>query len=317
MSDYREVKKNAFDNGILLDYCGSDERYYYNGLYIDLCGLSAEDYINATKFPCCSGGDNGGGDSPITPQPTATTKETLTLLFTYEDNGDGTYTSIVKADPTPKQNVEIEYIIQDEGGDITINGEITPSINPFVYSSKKFNAMYNIVGETQKSIDITNNEYYNEVILKTGDEISYFGFINSTALADIENYDFSSFNSKTINDQLTDIEVILPPFNGDKDPNDMTDEEYEEFANNNSYLITLLVDEAEWDDNSVFIADPTENNITDTFVKIASNIEVNGKKYCCLSKASDYGISYDTLTLMAFVNDNYEPLDIKFKLKIQ
>lgn len=51
------------ENGIFLDWCGDDTRYYYNGSYVDLCGMSPEEYM---KRWCCNGSDddNGGNSNP-------------------------------------------------------------------------------------------------------------------------------------------------------------------------------------------------------------------------------------------------------------
>lgn len=312
MSDYRDIKKNAHEEGILLDYCGSDERYYFNGVYVDLCGMSADDYMKSTQFDCeCTGG--------TTPSDTATTKETITILFTYTKNEDGTFTSIVEANPAPKQDIEVSYIIQsNDDGEIPINGIITPSENPFIYTGMTFKSMYNIVGEEQHSIDVNDNEYYDEVILETGDEIAYYGFINSTALTEISSYDFSTLFNNTINDELTEVTLTLPEWNGEgNDPGNMDESEYAEFCKNNSYILALLFNEDDWDNNNVVITDPSENDITNTFVKIANNITINSGNFCVVAKMNDSGISYDTITLMSFINDNYEPLDVTFKLKIQ
>lgn len=46
------------ENGLFLDWCGDDTRYYYNGSYVDLCGMSPEDYMK--NWSCCNGGDNEG-----------------------------------------------------------------------------------------------------------------------------------------------------------------------------------------------------------------------------------------------------------------
>jgi hypothetical protein len=45
------------EDGLFLDWCNSDVRYYYNGSYLDLCGLPPEEYMK-NWFCCC--GENGG-----------------------------------------------------------------------------------------------------------------------------------------------------------------------------------------------------------------------------------------------------------------
>lgn len=307
MRDFKDIEKNAMEKGILLDYCGSDERYYYNGMYIDLCGMSAEDYMNATIFKCeCGGGGN------VNPPTTSTTKETMTLTITYRKNDDGTFSSVVKANPTPKQDIEVSYILQtDTDGDVEVRGTVTPSVNPFVYADKTFDKMYNIVGEQQHSIDVTNNEFYDKVYIETGDEVSYYGFVNSKALNDLQNYDFTSLDSQTINDELTPFTMTLPKWGDmENDPGIMSDEEYELFKKDNSYLIVILVDEKKWNSNMIQIANANNDNITESFIEIRNNITIEGDKYCALTKSNDDG------SIMVIVNDNYEDMDITYKVKI-
>jgi hypothetical protein len=43
MNDPRAVM--VAENGVFLDWCGDDTRYYYNGAYIDLCGMTPEEYM--------------------------------------------------------------------------------------------------------------------------------------------------------------------------------------------------------------------------------------------------------------------------------
>ena len=56
------------ENGVFLDWCGDDTRYYYNGSYLDLCGMSPEEYMK--NWSCCDGDDNGDneGDVPTNPR---------------------------------------------------------------------------------------------------------------------------------------------------------------------------------------------------------------------------------------------------------
>lgn len=77
MSDYRDIIKNAIENGIILDSCGSDERHYVWGRYIDLCEMAVEDAIPLGPEDC-------GGGKP------SKTKNTITLLMA--EGSQGTYT---------------------------------------------------------------------------------------------------------------------------------------------------------------------------------------------------------------------------------
>ena len=55
------------ENGIFLDWCGDNVRYYYNGSYVDLCGMTPEEYM---KRWCCGGG-SGNTDEPTTSRKNA------------------------------------------------------------------------------------------------------------------------------------------------------------------------------------------------------------------------------------------------------
>lgn len=47
MANYMNDPRAAMvaENGVFLDWCGDDTRYYYNGAYVDLCGMTPEEYM--------------------------------------------------------------------------------------------------------------------------------------------------------------------------------------------------------------------------------------------------------------------------------
>ena len=64
------------ENGVFLDWCGDDTRYYYNGSYVDLCGMSPEEYMK--NWFCCGENNGGGGSTDVTKNAIVLTQQSTT-----------------------------------------------------------------------------------------------------------------------------------------------------------------------------------------------------------------------------------------------
>ena len=58
MGNFNDTIIDAMENGILLDKCGSAERYYDFGVYHDFCGMTPQEILENMK--------NAGGGIYVT-----------------------------------------------------------------------------------------------------------------------------------------------------------------------------------------------------------------------------------------------------------
>lgn len=227
MSNYNEIIKNSKEKGILLDYCGSNERYYYNGLYTDLCGMSVQDYINSTLL---NGDFNNNGDDTITP-----TKKINTITFTLNSEKN----LVVYANNAPKTDITISFVC--EGNNLNV-------VIPF-NSGEIVNTNYKPSGETINinNVSITPSEddtykYGDYKIVNNAQPKTYtiyYNMLNTISYGDVSNTDIINFENIEASYQEQEIIFMLPPTNENVD--DLPEEEYLEWENNNSYYKSIIV----------------------------------------------------------------------------
>lgn len=117
MGNFNDTIIDAMENGILLDKCGSAERYYDFGVYHDFCGMTPQEILENMKNAGC-----GGGGSSTT--------------YTFTQVVDGVKTTI-KAETGTLQTVTCDYssIYPAEG--YTISWSI-PSTVTIIESGETF-----------------------------------------------------------------------------------------------------------------------------------------------------------------------------------
>lgn len=127
MNDPRETMVSK--NGIFLDWCGDDTRYYYNGSYVDLCGMSPEEYMK--RWDCC----DDDSDDTLKKNPIV-----LTQIPTINENTGMEAVEIVATALKPVAsnitvNMTVEYmdestntIISEETAIIILIGQKTGKI---------------------------------------------------------------------------------------------------------------------------------------------------------------------------------------------
>ncbi len=229
MSNYSEIIKNSKEKGILLDFCGSDERHYYNGLYTDLCGMSVEDYINSTLHVCGTN-NNGGTTEPV--------KKINTITFTLNSEKY----LVVYANNAPKTDITISFVCEGNELNVTI-----PSNNAEIITTN-----YKPTGETinieNVGITPTEDENYKYGDYKINDVAivknytMYYNMVNILNIGSVSETDIVNYDNVVLSETEQDITFILPASKENVD--DLSDEEYIKWESNNSYnkIIAVPID---------------------------------------------------------------------------
>lgn len=230
MSNFKDTLQTAIDNGILLDYCGSAERMKYNGLYTDLCGMPLEEY---TKPYCpCNGGGGNNDDNP--------TKGNLVLTLSYADNGDGTFSPVVKADKTVLNDALLNIVIDGKNLNLTIAKGETSAKSSETFKEKIPATSFKVGNETELL------DYYNKITtidstMEKESEYIYSAYINqkdASQIASINSYDFeiSTANSFEISDNEIAVDFIIPSYTSEEP---VDDDEYNNWLLENAYGLLL------------------------------------------------------------------------------
>lgn len=227
MSEYNEVMKRSKKDGILLDYCGSDERYYYNGLYTDLCGLSVDDFIKSTLLNC-----NGGGNNDT---PGEIIKTLNTIIFSINSNGN----LIVYPNKTPKTNIKVTFTCESMSSTIILPANSTSVVNT------NYTPVNNELTVTNVSIEPSEDDLYKygDYKVEKNEPMKsftiYYNMVNSLTSDKLTNNDVKKFKNivATVNEQ--EITYILPA--APEGVEDLPEEEYLEWETNNLYQKSLVV----------------------------------------------------------------------------
>ena len=123
---WSEIVKEAYSKGILLDGCGTDERYYYSGKFDDFCGFD----ISTEKCECgyskdwgSGGGGSGSGDTGSTSSVTYTAYAGLLDYKTYDTRDKVTATEVAAMTKYSEKKtllesgVEYGYTLEPNGYD--------------------------------------------------------------------------------------------------------------------------------------------------------------------------------------------------------
>lgn len=269
MNSYKEIIKNSKQKGILLDYCNSDEKYYYNGIYIDLCGLPVNDYINSTLLKCNNSGEN---DTP-------TNKKKNTLIFTYNDDGYliAYFQFIPKIDLTVKCTCENNEIV------FNFNSGSNNKIN----SNYKLQNLYNIVINNVNIMPSEDETYtygtFNIVNKQKEDIVNVYNLNALLNFNDIDNASNTVISdmTKTIikNDDTITINYTRPA----DDTSNVGDDEYDEWVKNNSYITPIIIEKEAFDNNLVTIYNALQMELNNSLYEI-DTIVIDGKTYSILTE---------------------------------
>lgn len=260
--------------------CCSNEKYYYNGMYTDLCGMSVEDYINATIFPCCNGNNN---DEPGQDEPVVTSKTINVITFTTNSEGY----LVAYTDKAPTTTIVVSCMC--EGVNTTFT--FLPNNNDIVVSEIKPNV--NDIKLSNISIEPSEDEKYKygdyNIVNKTN-SMEIVSFIpnvnvNFTELNTISDISLDNLTKYVVDEDGVTLPYSFPmssefPENFDE----MTDEEYEEWRLNNSYVPVIFLDKERFDNGKVDVYVGT-NNMSQYFTEIDTKT-IDGIVYSILVKTT-------------------------------
>ena len=308
MSEYNEVIKRSKKKGILLDYCGSDERYYHTGLYTDLCGMSVKDFINSTLLNC-SGNGGGNNDDPSTPGD-GKTKNIVSISFV--ENGDG-YEMIVNPQYAPAADVVMMFEVDGAMySALIVNGNSNTVYTGFVFEEMP-SKVENITFETTDDAF----EYEGKVEIITMYSIFYgtykFNKVNEITEENITN----DFTPVRLSDGETDIMTFEVPTIIDETLADCTMEELESFRVENGEEFVIVIEKSAYNNKYYAITSNMggmQINETEIFV-FNKNITINGKEYAVLSNCVP-NVNFDSNPECVFPEDAlYMKKNIEIKTK--
>jgi hypothetical protein len=234
----------------------NNEKYYYNGLFTDLCGMSVEDYINSTKLAITivngsggsgngsiilpgggnnTGGGNGntGGDitSPDIPTPS---KQTNTLVFSVDTDG---YLCVALT-YAPKTMITITFSCEDYNGDV----KLTSNNVSYTTAFKPKNSQLSISNLKMTPLEDSNYKYgsyklENPTQMKS--YVVYYDMLKKTNENVITNDLVTNFNKITATTNEETMMFVLP--GASEDVNNLPDDEYDLWEENNTYEKALVV----------------------------------------------------------------------------
>ena len=271
MSNYSEIIKNSKEKGIILDYCGSDERYYFNGVYTDLCGFGVQDYIDSTLLKCNNNTNDNSGE--ITP-----TKSKNIMTFTLDNDNNlivfPQYAPIEDIKISCKcENNDIAFLLKSNSKE-SVNSNYKPSNNEIILSNVVIEPSEDekyIYGE-YKIIDVQKNEIINIYSLKN---VINFKEINT----------LTSLSSDTlVENTLSDDDILTITYNRSADDtSNITDDEYDEWVSNNSYIPIIIVDKKQYDSGLITVYNVLQMPINNSLYEITT-LSINGKTYSALTE---------------------------------
>lgn len=308
MSDYKEIIKRSEEKGILLDFCGSDERYYHNGLYTDLCGMSVEDFINSTLLSC--NGNGGNNDNPSTPGEGGKTKNVVSISFV--ENGDG-YELIVNPQYAPAADVVMMFEIN--GGmysALIVNGDSNT-----VYTGFIFDEMPTKVENITFNTNDDAFEYEGKVEIITMYNI-YYGTYSYNKVGELSaEYISNEFSTTHLSDGETDIMTFEVPTIIDETLADYTMDELNSFRIENGEEFVIVIEKTAYDKKYYAITSNIggmQINETELFV-LNKTLTINNKEYVVLSNLTP-NVNFDSNPECVFPEDAlYMKKNIEIKIK--
>lgn len=229
MSNFNDIIKNAYELGILLDGCGTDERYYTFGSYVDLCGASPKELM--PKCCCC---DNTSGDTGL-----ADNYIGISVLY------DNEWKIKINSEAPIASNLSLSILYN------YTNSEQTVLSKEEIFSIKanSTNNIFNlnVSNDTQK-IDIkrmdvspANDNKYNYILIYISEYKLYYGTFPVNQASNIDENVIKTFNS-TICKDTNDISFNIPAI-GIKGIDDIEDEEeVKKILRDNAYDLIIVYD---------------------------------------------------------------------------
>lgn len=227
MLDYLNIKEYPKDKGILFDSCNSDDRLYHNGCYYDLCGMSVQDYINSTLLNCSG---SGGNDTPE-----EVIKTLNTIIFSKNSNGN----LVVYPNKAPKTDIKVSFTCEIVSTTITLPANSTSVVNTNYTPTNEELVVNNVKIEPAEDDLYKYGDYKieKEEIMK--EHTIYYDMVNTLTSNNLTKNDVEKFTSVNIAVDEQEITYMLPA--APESVEDLPEDEYLEWEENNSYQKSLVV----------------------------------------------------------------------------
>ena len=270
--------RTTVKNNILLDRCGSSERLYDFGLHYDLCGMSIEDYIESNKCKCCCHtGEEGGGDTPITPS-----KKINTITFTT--NSEGYLVAYTTYAPTVNitvtcvcEGTSLRFVFPANGSSI-----VASNVNP---ANDKI-MLTDVIIEPSEDDKYKYGDYtiVDKVVGGTTIALIPKVAVNFKDLSNISEIALSDLSEQVVDNDGATLSYVFPAV--EELPENFYDEDfdYDAWRNDNSYVPVVLLEKEKFDNKVVDIYIGT-NNMSQHFKEIATKT-INGVLYSVLVKTT-------------------------------
>ena len=227
MLDYLNIKEYPKDKGILFDSCNSDDRLYHNGCYYDLCGMSVQDYINSTLLNCSGSGGNDTPEEAI--------KTLNTIIFSKNSNGN----LVVYPNKAPKTDIKVSFTCEIVSTTITLPANSTSVVNTNYTPTNEELVVNNVKIEPAEDDLYKYGDYKieKEEIMK--EHTIYYDMVNTLTSNNLTKNDVEKFTSVNIAVDEQEITYMLPA--APEGVEDLPEDEYLEWEENNSYQKSLVV----------------------------------------------------------------------------
>jgi hypothetical protein len=219
--------------------------------------------------------------------------------------------------PTYAPKAEITISFNFEG----VSSSIKLPANSSDIITTPYKISDNTINITGVSVQPNEDEDYKygvyKIIDKVVDEVHevYYGLVN------ILNVDDDNISEKleelAISTDFNEMNILLDMCAADV--NNMTDEEYNEYCANNSYITSIIIEKTLWDNDGVVIYNSNNDNITNLFDIVRSDIVLNNKTYALVSLITDVESSafiHNNKMFFKLINDNqFETIEITYSIK--
>lgn len=273
MGNFNDVRKSAKAKGILLDGCGSDERFYSWGLYTDFCGMTIEDVKKASEKCCCDhNGNTPSGDTPSTDDSELMKNTIYAKIEEHE----------IVLTPTYKTDVDLEItlVLDNLNYDITVEDISKVKENGDKYTiklpsnvSQKFKTGIKITDGIVDGYTISNfaihsdsingesnkYEYLFDTIESESEYTLYYGYTfakNTKNTLSVDTITGDTSNSIKIKDNSSvEIDITIPDYS-EKSGYDLdSDEGYDKFIEDYNMVVFITIPKGKFETESYDVID--------------------------------------------------------------
>jgi hypothetical protein len=296
-SNNRNVLPLTDKNNFYTDGCGRnyESKYYVNGAYIDLCGLTPEEYMNN---PCCGGNSNPGSNS-------GKAKNNIQII-SYEENGVIYYQAV--ADYPVTSTIKIR-VVND-------NTESITELDIYAGNLQSEPEVAESITIKDASIDIDEDDVFEYVPnIKDDSDVpedtKYNVYVDTLHLNEVKSLTIDKIKLLplySIEDGTTiDMKFTIPAT--DVNINDMEDDEYNQFCEDNQYAFVIILPKKTYENKNYSIFNYGGVNIMDNF-QYESSYTIDNENYVCIVEKAKEDI-------MPYIPRYNEDLIYEYKLTIK